>query len=92
MYAPGAAEWSVANGNFPDLTNYCDPSQEAAIEQIMGISPRNEANLANFGGFYYENVSNNITEFDVRFPITIGYEWGELTVWAVWHINTTAGH
>lgn len=92
MFAPGYAEWSVANANFPDLTNYCDPSQEAAIEQIMGISPRNEANLANFGGFYYENVSGNVTEFDVRFPITIGYEWGELTEWAVWHINTTAGH
>ena len=90
--AAGQATWSVDNGDFPDLTDYCDPAREAAIEQLMGITPRNEANLAKFGGFYYENISGNVTEFDVRFPITIRYEWGELTEWAVWHINTTAGH
>ena len=91
-YMPGAKTWSVDNGDFPDLTDYCDPDREAAIEQIMGVTPRDESKLANFGGFYYENVSGNVTEFDVHFPVTIGYEWGEMTEWVVWHINTTAGH
>ena len=41
-----------------------------------------------FGGFYYENNGDNVTEFDVRIPITIWYEWGKLETVVEWHINT----
>ena len=92
LWPLNASTSGVATYNLPDLTVYNDPSQEAALEQLMGINPVNNAKKAVFGGFYYENITGNVTEFWLRFPITIRYEWGELTDWVVWHVDRTGGH
>jgi hypothetical protein len=73
------------------LWTYNSQAQESAIEQYMGITPRNETRLARFGGIYYENNGDNVTEFDVYIPITIFYEWGSQKYYTLWHIDTTHG-
>ena len=73
------------------LWQYVPASQESAIEQYMGISPRNESRLSRFGSIYYENNGDNVTEFDVLIPITIFYEWGSQKYCTRWHIDTTHG-
>jgi hypothetical protein len=73
------------------LWQYVPASMENAIEQYMGISPRNESRLAKFGSIYYENNGDNVTEFDVLIPITIFYEWGSQKYCTRWHIDTTHG-
>ena len=73
------------------LWQYVPASMESAIEQYMGISPRNESRLSRFGSIYYENNGDNVTEFDVLIPITIFYEWGSQKYCTRWHIDTTHG-
>ena len=48
-------------------------------------------NKARFGGFYYANNGDNVTEFDVVIPIKVYYEWGWVNAKLDWHINTTHG-
>jgi hypothetical protein len=66
-------------------------AQESLVEQHMGLNPRNEINLRKFGAFYYENNGDNVTVFDIKFPITIYYEWGSFEYYVDWHIDTTHG-
>jgi hypothetical protein len=73
------------------LWNYSSQAQEPAIEQYMGISPRDITKLGRFGSIYYENNGDNVTEFDVIIPITIFYEWGSQKYFTKWHIDTTHG-
>ena len=73
------------------LWQFVPATQEAAIEQYMGITPRNVNKLAKFGSIYYENNGDNVTEFDVLIPITIFYEWGSQKYCTKWHIDTTHG-
>ena len=67
--------------------------KEKNIEQVLGIYPVNNANKAQFGGFYYENDALTLTKFTLKFPVAIRYEWGwvfdsELT----WKVDTTHGN
>jgi hypothetical protein len=48
-------------------------------------------NMRRFGAIYYRNDTDNVTEFDVRIPITIWYEWGYLDSYVTIHVNSTAG-
>ena len=73
------------------LWNYSSQAQEPAIEQYMGIAPRDITKLSRFGSIYYENNGDNVTEFDVIIPITIFYEWGSQKYYTKWHIDTTHG-
>ena len=73
------------------LWSYATSAQESAIEQYMGITPRNETRLAKFGSIYYENNGDNVEQFDVIIPITIFYEWGSQKYFTKWHIDTTTG-
>ena len=57
----------------------------------MGIKPESKTNKARFGGFYYANNGDNVTEFDVVIPIKVYYEWGWVNAKLDWHINTTHG-
>jgi putative SOS response-associated peptidase YedK len=74
------------------VPTYCDASRESAIEQYMGISPRNTDRLKKFGSIYYQNNGDNVTDFDVIIPMTIFYEWGSQKYYVKWHIYRTHGH
>ena len=65
--------------NFSLTPTYDFASQNAALLKYMGISPANNANKEKFGAIAYYNNGDNVEEFDIRVPITIGYEWGEFT-------------
>lgn len=61
-----------------------------ALKDYMGVgTPNIDTNKARFGGFYYANNGDNVTEFDVIIPITVHYEWGYVNAKVKWHINTT---
>ena len=76
-----------------DLTSYNMESKESQLEQFLGVNPADNANKAKFGGLYYENVSGNITKFQVRLTIAVRYEWGWLLNQNfTWKIDTTHGH
>jgi hypothetical protein len=62
-----------------------------ALKAYMGIKPESKTNKARFGGFYYANNGDNVTEFDVVIPIKVYYEWGWVNAKLDWHINTTHG-
>ena len=62
-----------------------------ALKAYMGINPVNKVNKARFGGFYYENNGDNVTDFYVYIPVTIHYEWGKFKTHVRWLIKTTSG-
>ena len=62
-----------------------------ALKAYMGVKPESKTNKARFGGFYYANNGDNVTEFDVVIPIKVYYEWGWVNAKLDWHINTTHG-
>jgi hypothetical protein len=70
-------------GNTANSFQYA--TREGAIEQYM------EDHKEMFGGFVYENNGDNVTEFSVRIPITIYYEWGSFTQNVQWDIKSTHG-
>ena len=86
----GATYWDYEPYN---LIQYNRADKEKNIEQVLGIYPVNNANKAQFGGFYYENDALTLTKFTLKFPVAIRYEWGwvfdsELT----WKVDTTHGN
>ena len=83
----GASYWAYA-----DLTQYASEDKETQIEQVLGVNPVNNINKAKFGGFYYENISGNVTYFYVQSPVGIRYEWGWQFGSVTWKINTTQGN
>ena len=87
----GATYWDYEPYKLYD--NYNRADKEKNIEQLLGIYPVNNANKAQFGGFYYENDALTLTKFTLKFPVAIRYEWGwvfdsELT----WKVDTTHGN
>ena len=85
MYQVGTATL----GQYPfDLVTpgYNRQDREAALQQYM------QQNKYLFGGWYYANNGDNVTEFDVKIPIWIHYEWGKFKTVVTWHIDTTHGH
>jgi hypothetical protein len=83
----GASYWQ-----YQDLTQYASEDKESQIEQILGVNPANKINKAKFGGFYYENISGNVTYFYVQIPVGVRYEWGWQFGTVTWKINTTQGN
>ena len=49
-------------------------------------------NKDSYGSIYYANNGDNVTEFDVKIPVTIEYTWGKFTKTMTLHINRTTGH
>ncbi|MCQ2212328.1 MAG: hypothetical protein MJZ36_01685 [Bacteroidaceae bacterium] len=45
-----------------------------------------------YGYVYYENNGDDVNEFDVIFPVTVTYEWGQITTNIKLHIIDTLGH
>ena len=56
-----------------------------ALKAYMGVSPDNPVNKARFGGIYYKSNGEDDVDFCIDVPITIKYEWGNLTT--TWRIN-----
>ena len=50
------------------------------------------ANKALFGTILYKDNGDNVTDFDLIIPVTIGYEWGEFKTSLTLRIERTAGH
>ena len=69
-----------------DLSAYNAAGKNAALLNYM----KNHA--ADFGRLYYTNNGDNVKEFDVIIPITIGYTWGSFETEVKIHINATAGN
>ena len=51
-----------------------------------------KGHAAEFGRLYYTNNGDNVKQFDVIIPITIGYTWGSFETEVKIHINATAGN
>jgi hypothetical protein len=66
------------------------------FKDLMSYMPdhvtANKINKAKFGGFYYENISGNVTYFYVQIPVGVRYEWGWQFGTVTWKINTTQGN
>lgn len=50
------------------------------------------ANKKLFGAIYYENNGDNVTEFYVKVPVTVEYEWGSFQTVVKINIKRTVGH
>lgn len=50
------------------------------------------ANKELFGRLYYANNGDNVTEFNLWVPITIGYEWGKFTQYVQITVKRTSGN
>jgi hypothetical protein len=72
----GSALGNVYNSSnvSADLVNYLEGTQNGK---------------ANFGYIFYENNGQNLTEFIVRIPLIIYYEWGSIRTYTDVKINTT---
>ena len=51
-----------------------------------------KANKELFGAIYYENNGDNVTEFYVKVPVTVEYEWGSFETVVKINIKRTVGH
>jgi hypothetical protein len=74
-----------ASLNFPLRTSPLDfnaVSENQELIEYMGLdNPRQETldtEKARFGYIRYENNGQNVHDFDVKLPISIVYDWGEL--------------
>jgi hypothetical protein len=82
--------FDLLNGSDGQPFNYA--SKEADIEAYMGVNPVNYTNKERFGAIYYANNGDNVTEFDIKVPVTIEYEWGSFTKNIKIHIDATHGN
>ena len=94
---PTVAEYGFDEFNLMNIADksFRISSNNDALKAYMGypgVQPGIPTQKALFGGFYYENLGGNVTVFDVRFPVTIWYEWGPIHTTLTWHIDTTHGH
>ena len=69
-----------------DLSAYNAADMNADLLTYM------KGHAADFGRLYYTNNGDNVKEFDVIIPITIGYKWGSFETEVKIHINATAGN
>lgn len=81
--------------------NLIDPSPSVGYQwesrnddliAYMGIDPVDNLKKSVFGAIYYQNNGVNVTEFDVRIPITIEYYWGKFSSTFEIHFNTVHGN
>jgi hypothetical protein len=79
LYSYPSMTKGVETYNFTLTPTYDFAAQNGALLKYMGINPVNNANKEKFGAIAYYNNGDNVEEFDIRVPITIGYEWGEFT-------------
>jgi hypothetical protein len=69
-----------------NLSAYDRADQNGALLQYMGN------NKGDFGAIEYYNNGDNVTDFYVTIPVTIGYTWGEFESTITINIKRTAGH
>ena len=72
--------------------NYNAASKSADLLADMGLSPVDRDKQAPFGVLYYENMGDKVTQFDVKVPVTVEYEWGSFTTNLTIHIDRTLGN
>ena len=88
----GTPQYGNLTITLPSLSAYNAADKNAALKTLMGL-PSNSANKVAFaGGLFYENNGDNVTEFDIRVPVTIAYDWGEFVTNVQVHINRTLGN
>ena len=73
-------------------TNFNSASKNAALLVEMGLNPVSAAKKAQWGFIYYANNGDNVTNFDLKIPVTIEYEWGKFTRVVDLHVGTTQGN
>lgn len=76
----GAVKYNLPFGS------YNAQNQNAALLNDIAL------NKDSYGSIYYANNGDNVTEFDVKIPVTIEYTWGKFTKTMTLHINRTTGH
>ena len=76
-----------------NLLPYNSAEQNDALLAYMGLKPVNQAKKIAFGGgLKYENNGDNVTDFDVKVPVIIAYDWGEFISEITVHIHRTLGN
>ena len=103
----GNSGLSIFNFNEgPDMTpagiargiyNFNSSYKETNIENFMGTpnfenpTTKYHAQKQRFGTVYYQNNGHNVQIFDVYIPYTVEYEWGWITRFADFVIDSTHG-
>lgn len=72
--------------NFSLYPTYDSQAMNAALVSYM------EANKGKFGAIYYANNGENVTDFSVRIPVTLSYEWGDFEQVIQLNITRTTGN
>jgi len=75
-----------------DLSSYNEAAKNSDLLAFLGITPDDATKKLNFGAIAYDNNGDNVEEFDLRIPVTVGYYWGEFTTTVQLHVNRTAGN
>ena len=76
-----------------NLQPYNYEGANANLLAAMGIKPVSEAKKLLFGGgLFYANNGDNVTDFDVKVPVTVAYDWGEFVAVVTVHIHRTLGN
>ena len=98
----GAGNAGLSIYNFNEATprgiyDYNNANKETNIVNFMGTpnfttpTTKYHAQKQRFGTIYYQNNGHNVTKFDVYIPYTIEYEWGWITRFADFIIDSTHG-
>ncbi len=61
-------------------------------KESMGVKSTYDALVNHFGLIKYENKGANVSTFDFVVPVTLGYDWGELTTSFTVHVVGTEGN
>lgn len=69
-----------------NLSSYNSKAQNAALLSYI------DANKSEFGAIFYKNNGDNVTEFDLKIPVTVSYEWGDFETVVTVHVSRTLGH
>ncbi len=84
-YKDGNVQRSKVTYNF-DISSYNNHSKNQALLDYM------KANKELFGVIYYANNGDNVTEFDIKVPVEVTYEWGTFYSDVTVHIKRTLGN
>ena len=69
-----------------NLSSYNAASKNAALLQYI------ENHKSDFGAIFYKNNGDNVTEFDLKIPVTVSYEWGDFETVVTVKVSRTLGH
>ena len=96
--------WGGTDEGFVDVVQNTQYEENAnkIIRNRMGLDPilldgteltksQIKQRLRRFGAIFYKNDGGNVTDFDIRIPMTIWYEWGYLDYNVTIHVAGTAG-